>query len=164
MTDMLAQALPWMAVIAILLAAAVAIAVLAARSLFGVAIAIAPLCACAAAAMLANGHGEAALAVALLGVGVAPTLLLGAMLLSNRAVKPRTRGLPWFSIAAAGAAGAAMLWAAPTLDLPHPVAAPHDGMPVAVAAIVFVALAACIALLGYGERGVLGDLRKGRGG
>jgi len=90
--------------------------------------------------------------------GLAPVLLLGGVLLSSRAMKPRTRGLPWLSIGAAAAAAAAMLWAAPSLDLQQQqIAPPRGGASPALGALVFIAAAACAALLGYGERGVLGS-------
>lgn len=162
MTAIVSQALPWSAVIAILLGAAAAIAVLGARSLFSMCIALAALSACAAGALLALGQPDGALAFALLGAGIAPIVLLGGVLLSNRAVKPRVRGAPWISIGAAVFAGAAMLWAAPTLDLGAAIAAPRGGLPIALAALVFAAIAACVGLLGYGERGVLGAMRRGR--
>jgi hypothetical protein len=160
MSDAAAQALPWIAVTAILLTLAASAAVLRTRSLVSACLGVAALCACAAGALLALDHGEGALAVALFGVGVAPVLLLGGVLLSSRAVKPRGRALPWLSILAAVAAAAAMLWAAPTIDATQAIA-PRSELPVALFAIVFVAVAACGALLGYGERGVLGA---GRGG
>jgi hypothetical protein len=135
------------------LALGAAVAVLTARSLVSACVSLAALCACAAAAVLALGYGDAALALALLGVGVAPVMLLAGVLLSSRAVKPRRA--PWLSIAAAAAAGAAMLSAAPELDCAKEIAAPREPS-AALAALVFVAVAAAVALLGYGERGVLG--------
>jgi hypothetical protein len=159
MNEIAAQSLPWIALAAIVLGLVAGAAVLGARSLFSICIGVAALCACAAAALLALGYGDGALALVLLGVGVAPVMLLGGVLLSSRAVKPRPRGWPWLSIAAAFAAAIAMLWAAPALDLDQEVATPRGGVSIALAALVFAAIAACVGLLGYGERGVLG---KGR--
>jgi uncharacterized MnhB-related membrane protein len=156
MAALVPQTLPWIAVAAMLLSAGAALALLTARSLFGVCIALAALSACAAAALLALGYADGALALAAFGAGIAPVLLLAGVLLSSRAVKPRARGLPWLSIAAAACAAAAMLWAAPTLGLAEPVAAPRGGVSLALAMLIFVAIAACVALLGYGERGMLG--------
>lgn len=157
MTDMVAQVLPWAAAIAIVLGGVAAFAVLAARSLFSLCVALAALSACAAGALLALDRPDGAAALALLGVGIAPIVLLGGVLLSARAAKPRTRGSPWLSIGAAILAAAAMLWAAPTLELGPAIAAPRGGAPSALAVLIFVASAACVGLLGYGERGVLGD-------
>jgi len=154
MAALTAQAAPWLAAGLALLVVFAAASVLGARSLFTASVAIAALCACAAGTLLALGQGEGALALALLGGGVAPALLLGGALLSNRAVQPR-RGRPWLSVFAAAAAAAAMLWAAPSTGGGEPISASRGGAPLALAAIIFVAVAACAALLGYGERGVL---------
>lgn len=155
MAELASSMLPWLAVAAMLLGAGAAGAVLWARSLFSVCAGLAALCACAAAALLALGYADGALAVALLGVAIAPVLLLGGVLLSSRSVKPPARRLPWLSIAAATLAALAMVWAAPTLAFQPPVHASREGGSIALAALVFTAVAACVALLGYGERGVL---------
>jgi hypothetical protein len=157
MAAFVSQALPWVAVVAMLLGAGAALALLTARSLFSACIALAALCACATGALLALGHADGAVALALVGVGITPVLLLAGVLLSSRAVKPRARGLPLLSIVAAICAAGAMLWAAPMLGLEQPVAGPRGGVSLALGALVFVAIAACVALLGYGERGVLGS-------
>jgi hypothetical protein len=161
MAQFVAQALPWVAIVAMLLGVGAAIAVLAARSLFSACIGLAALCACASAALLGLGYADGALALAAFGVGIAPVVLLAGLLLTGRAVKPRARGRPWISIIAAACAATAMLWAAPTLGIAEPIAAPRGGVPLALAALVFVAVAACVALLGYGERGALAAPRKG---
>jgi hypothetical protein len=162
MAELVSLAASWVGVGAALLAVFAAASVFGARSLFTVSIGVAVLTAFAACALLALGQGEGGLALALLGGGVAPVLLLGGMLLSNRSAQPRTRGLPWLSMVAAGAAAAAMLWAAPAIDGAQTIAAPPGGAPLALAAIVFVAVVGCVALLAYGERGVLGAVRGGR--
>jgi hypothetical protein len=155
MAELASSMLSWLAVAATLLGAGGAVAVLWTRSLFTACVGLAALCACAAAALLALGYADGALALGLLGVAVAPVLLLGGVLLSNRSVKPRARRLPWLSIMAATLAGLAMIWAAPTLGLQQPIQAPRGGVSIALVALVFTAAAACVALLGYGERGVL---------
>jgi hypothetical protein len=109
------QATPWLAIAAMLLALFAAARVLAARSLFTAAVSVSALAACVSAALLALGQGQGPLALALLGAGVAPVLVLGGVLLSNRAAQPRAKGAPWLSIAAAVGAGAAMMWAAPSI-------------------------------------------------
>jgi hypothetical protein len=155
MAELQSSMLSWLAVAAILLGAVGAVAVLWARSLFSACVGLAALCACAAAALLALGYADGALAFGLLGVGVAPVLLLGGVLLASRAVKPHARGLPWLSIMAGVLAGLAMMWAAPMLDIPQPIQPPRGGISIALVALVFATAAACVALLGYGERGAL---------
>ena len=155
MADVAPHLLSWLAVAAMLLGVGAAAAVLWTRSLFSACVGLAALCACTAAALLALGYADGALALGLLGVAIAPVLLLGAVSLSNRSVKPRARRWPWLTIVAATLAGLAMLWAAPTLDLLQPIQAPRAGVSIALVALVFAAVAACVALLGYGERGVL---------
>jgi hypothetical protein len=159
MSALAAQAAPWLAAALILLAAGIAATVLGARSLLSVAVSIAAVCGCAAGALLALGQGEGALGLALLGAGVAPVLLLAGVLLSGRAVQPKARGLPWLTIGAAGAAAAAMLWTAPMIEPTEAIAAPRGAAPLALTAVVFVAVAACVALVGYGERGFIGGSR-----
>jgi hypothetical protein len=155
MTELAPSVLSWLAVAAMLLAAGAAVAVLWARSLFSACVGLAALCACAAAALLALGYADGALALGLLGVAIAPVLLLGGVLLSSRSVKPRARRWPWLSIVAAALAGLAMIWAAPVIGVEQPVQEPAAGISIALAALVFAAVAACVALLGYGERGAL---------
>jgi hypothetical protein len=162
MAEVASSLLSWLAVSAMLLGAGAAVAVLWARSLFSACVGLAALCACAAAAILALGYADGALAIGLLGVAIAPVLLLGGVSLSNRSVKPRARRLPWLSLVAAALAGVAMIWAAPTLDLPQTIQAPRAGVSIALVALVFAAVATCVALLGYGERGVL-SARNDRG-
>jgi hypothetical protein len=155
MSELALSMLSWLAVAAMLLGAGAAVAVLWARSLFSACLGLAALCACAAAALLALGYGDGALAIGLLGGAVAPVLLLGGVLLASRSVKSRARRLPWPSIVPAALAGLAMVWAAPTLDLQQTIQAPRGGASIAMVALVFTAVAACVALLGYGERGAL---------
>jgi uncharacterized MnhB-related membrane protein len=156
MTDgLVAQLLPWFAIVLLALVAALALTLLTARSLFMVCVLSAALSGLAAVALLALGRGEAAIALALVGAGVAPILLMGGVLLSARTVKPRRRGAPWLSTLAAALAAAAVLWAAPDIAASPPIAAAPGGAGLALAALIFVAIAGCAAMLGYGERGVL---------
>jgi hypothetical protein len=154
MTMPVMQMLPWMAVSTAALLLLAVFAMLAARSLFAVAVGCAVLCACASAALAALGYDMASVAVALLG-GVAPILMLGGVLLSARAVKPRKRLSPMLSIAAGACAATAMLWGALRMDPDVAIAPSRDGGLVAFAPLVFVAVVGCSALLGYGERGVI---------
>lgn len=163
MGNVVMLALPWVAAVAASLALAVALAILTARSLFSAAIGLAALSACVSAALAALGYGDGAVALALFGGAIAPILFLAGVLLSSRAVKPRKRGAPWLSVIAGVLAATAMVWAAPSLDAGGDtnIDGPRGAL-VALAALVFVAVAACVALLGYGERGVLGGAREGR--
>lgn len=127
-----------------------------ARSLFAMCMYVAAAAALASATMLALGAGSAALGVALFGVGLAPVMVLAALLLSARAVKPKRRGLAWVTIAAAIAVAGAMLWASPELahTRPAPIV-PELNVSALLALLLFPAIAAVVALLGYGERGAL---------
>lgn len=142
-----------LALIFTIAAIAAALLALSVRALFASAIAVGAISACAAAAMLALGAGEGALALALLGVGLAPVLMLGAILLSARASKAVNQGPIWFSAAGAVAAGAAVLWAAPELGATQAEPVLNGAAGPWLAALVFVAALAVLALLGFGERG-----------
>lgn len=155
MVALASSMLPWLAVAAMLLGTGAAVAVLLARSLFSVCVGLSALSACTSAALLALGYADGALAFALLGGAIIPVMLLGGVLLASRSVKPRAHRLPLLSIMAAAAAGLAMIWAAPSLGMQQPIQAPRGGVPIALVALVFTAVAACVALLGYGERGAL---------
>lgn len=159
--DLISQALSWAALAAIALTAVAAAGVLMARSLFSACVGLAAVCASGASALLALGYGDGALTLALGGAGVAPVLLLAGVLLTARAAKPRRGRFPWLSMAGALAAGAAMMWVAASLA-PGEAIAPPGGVSIAFAALVFVAVAACVALLGYGERGILHSADRGR--
>lgn len=160
MGAIVSHVMPWMAAGAGMLALLAGFAVLTARSLFSASVGLAAVCACLAVALAALGHGAGALAMALFGAGLAPVLLLGGVLLTSRAARPRKRGAPWLSIATGAAAAVAILWAAPSLGVTDAMAPARSDALLVVAVLVFVAIAACAALLGYGERGVLG---RGRG-
>lgn len=109
-------------------------------------------------AVLALGAGDAALAWVLTGFGLAPVVLLAVMLLSARVAKAR-RAPPVFAIAAALCAGAAMLWATADVGGTAPMTAPSGALAPWLAPwlapLVFVGVAMCVGLLGYGERGAL---------
>lgn len=158
--SLFAAAEQWAALLLTLGVIAAALGAVTARSLFAMAMYLAAACALATAALLALTKPDAALVLALLGVGVAPFLLLAALLLSARAIKPR-RGRPWLMLSAAGAVGAAVFWAIPDMAaMPtriamRPDVAPHLPVAVLIAPLVFVAAIACLALLGFGERGAL---------
>lgn len=130
-----------------------------ARSIFIVCMQVAGAGAVVAAVILLLGAGEGALALALFAVGWAPVLLLAGMLLAARTAAQR-RGRPWLSIAAAIVAAGAMAWAARDAGLaPPPALGVFAGaVGVWLAPLVFASALACVALLGFGERGVLEDV------
>ncbi len=113
---------------------------------------------CAAATTLIGGD---AMAVALVFAAIAPVLLLAAMLLTSPTARSGAR-TPWLTFAAGAVAAGTIILAA---DLgaapPHaaPASSPFDAASFWIAPIIFLAAAACIALLGFGERGAL----RGRG-
>lgn len=137
------------------LAAATAASVAAARTHFATCVLVAVTSVLAALALLCFGAGEAALAVALLGVGVAPVLLLGGVLLSTPAIRNKRRGASWLVIFAVGAASMALIWATQDAAPPQTVLPAPLGLGAWLALLVFVAGFVCTGLLGYGERGAL---------
>lgn len=137
---------------------AAALGAVTARSLFAMCMFIAAAGAMAAAALLARGAGDAGLGIALLLGGLTPFLLLAALLLSTRAAKPRRRGRPWITIAAACFAAGAVLWALPDLGAPAPARIALTGAsPITLwlTLLAFAGFAGCAGLLGFGERGAL---------
>ena len=128
-----------------------------ARSLFAMCMYASAAAALIGATMLALGAGAAALGVALFGVGLAPVLVLAALLLSARAVKSGRRGMAWLTITAAVAAVGVIVWASPELSQARPalLAATASTQPAPLAFLFLAAFAAVIGVLGYGERGVL---------
>lgn len=153
----------WLATVLALGAGVVALAALRARSLFVLAACVAGASSLAAGALVLLGAGDGAVALAAFGVGVAPVVLMGGVLLSARTAKT-TRSAPWIGmIAVAAGIGAAALLAP---ELGRASAGPVQIGPVGlwIGMLVFVAAAAVVGLLGYGERGALGRLDNGRDG
>lgn len=150
----MSAALDWLALALTVGVIAAAVGAAMARSLFAMCMYLAAAGALAAGALLAHGAAEAALGGALLSVGIAPFMLLAVLLLSARTEKPRRTGRPWYAIAAAFAVAGALLWTLPDLGV-RPGAAALGATPIAMwlAPLVFVGVAACFALLGFGERG-----------
>lgn len=137
---------------------AAAFAALTARALFAMCMHLAAFGALITATLLALGEGDGALSAALVIGAWTPLLLLAGMLLSARAAKAINKGAPWPSLLAAVFAGGAILIAAPDIG-PAPVAAsaaPLGGIGFWLAPLLLVVGAACVGLLGYGERGALG--------
>lgn len=151
--DALAFALGLLAIAAAWLAAT-------ARSLFAALMGLIAAGGFVAAALLCFGLGDAALAQALAGAGVAPAVLLAALLLSARAVKPAPRTRLILNAVAAVLVAAAIGWAAFSLpdraalewSGPARRAAPVSAM---LAPLAMAAAMACLVLLGFGERGAL---------
>jgi uncharacterized MnhB-related membrane protein len=146
-------------VIALVLSACVlaaALGALTARSLFSMAMLVAAVGAMAAAALAAQGAVDAALAQAFVGAALAPFVILACLLLSTRATKPRRSGRPWLTMAGGVAVAAALIWLLPDISpRQFPPAIAGDATMFWLAPLMFVAVAAAAALLGYGERGAL---------
>jgi len=138
----------------------VGVAALMARSLFAMCMYLAAFGALAACATLALGGGDAAVAVALLAGVLAPVFVLAAIVLSARAAKAR-RGVPWLSFAAAALSAGAVFVVLPEIgDVPDAIAPATSGVAFWLAPAMLAAAAACAAMLGYGERGALGEAAK----
>lgn len=154
MSDVAHSAAQWLAPVLVAFAAIAAFGALAARSAFAMVMYLAVTAALAATALAAFGTGEAGLGLALCGVAIAPFLLLGSVLLSARASK---RGaLPWVSAAIGAGSLIPIGWALADLPLAPAPTGPSAGISgLWLALIVFVAAAACVGLLGFGERGVM---------
>jgi hypothetical protein len=148
--------LHWLALGFTCAAFVIAIAALMARSLFAMCMYLAAAGVLGAAAMLALGAGDAGLAAALFLAAWAPLLLLAAMLLTARATKAKRRSGPWFSLAAALVTAGGVLAVVPELgDAATPAAGGAGAIGAWLAPLLLVAAAACVGLLGFGERGAL---------
>lgn len=151
----------WFALALSLGVIAAAFAAATVRSLFAMCMYLAAAAAMAAGVLLAQGRSDAALGAAIALGALAPLLILAALLLSARTAKPRRSGSPWLTIGAAAAAGVAVLWTVPDLRAVPvriamgAVAAPQISIAALIAPLIFVSAAACLALLGFGERGAL---------
>ncbi|HRP10715.1 MAG TPA: hypothetical protein PLK37_06755 [Terricaulis sp.] len=145
-----------LALLLALAAIGAALIALSVRALFATCMALAAVSACAAVALMALGAGEGALALALFGAGLAPVLMLAGVLLSARAAKAMKHGPIWFSAVAAGAVGAAIVWAAPELARAPAAPALSGAAAPWLALLLFVAALGVVALLGFGERGPFG--------
>ncbi len=124
------------------------------RSLFAGCMHLTAVGASVAALILLLGAADGALALALFAAAWAPVLLLGAMVISARAAKTTTRGVPYVSLLAAAAALVGAWW--PLSEIIGQDAISEQA-PVAItfwlAPLLLVIAVACVGLLGYGERG-----------
>jgi hypothetical protein len=152
---MMAWAMPLLALVLAGAMIAAAIAALTARSLFTMAVASAAAAAACAAAALALGAERGALGLALFGVGIAPVLLMAGMLLSARTARATRKGAPWASLAAGAAMVCALAFVAPELSAPRATLLASADLAPWLALVVFVAAAACLGMLGFGERGAI---------
>jgi hypothetical protein len=155
MTGAALTLLHWLGFGFILFAVAVAIGAAMARTHFATTVLVAVVAVLVALALLCFGAGEAALAVTLLGVGMAPVLLLGGILLSTPAIRGKRRP-SWLAMLAIGATSVALIWATRDAAAPQIALTPPLGFGLWLALLVFVAALVCVGLLGYGERGALG--------
>ncbi len=150
-------ALPWLALALMVVAIASAIGALAARSLFVACMHVLTVGVSVAAAALLLRGGDGGLALALFATAWAPVLLMAAMLLSARASKSARLRLPWLSVLGAAVAAGAIWWPLLELSAAAPVT-PADalkGLSFWLAPVLLVTGAACVGVLGYGERGAL---------
>lgn len=150
----IALAVTWLASVLALGAGVMAVVALRARSLFVTAACVAGVAALSAAAVLLLGGGDGAVAIAAFGVAIAPVVVMGGVLLSARTAKTMRSGV-WPSAVAVVAGLAAAAAIAPELAAAPATTLPHAPTSLWLGALVFVAAAACVAVLGYGERGVL---------
>lgn len=149
---------PWFALIAMVGALGCVLGALLARALFVMCVYLAAAGALASVALALMHGGAGALVVALTFAGLAPVLMLGAVLLSTRAAKAQRRARPWLSVGASLAVAATVFWGLP--ELGATATAPRDApqpefIGAWIAPLIFVAVVACVGLLGYGERGAL---------
>jgi hypothetical protein len=150
-------ALPWLALALLGVAIASAIGAIAARSLFVTCMHVVTVGVSVAAAALVLQAGEGGLALALFAAAWAPVLLLAVTLLSARATRAERRRFPILSIVGAALAVSAIWWPLIELAGAAPTGIPHvfHGLSFWLAPIILVAGAACVGVLGYGERGAL---------
>lgn len=148
----------WLA--APLMAAALGAAFAAAlsRTLLALALYVCMAASAAAAAVLALNEADAALALSVAAGVWAPVLLLMGISLGGRVAKSARRRRPYASAALALGLGATLIWAARgQASLPADIVASivRGGASIGpwLAVLAFVAAAACVALIGYGERG-----------
>lgn len=146
---------PWVALALMCAAFATALGAVLARALFVMCMYLIAAGALAAGAF-ALLYGGGGVGIALMFAGVAPVALLGLILLSVRTTKAQRRARPWLSVGAAVVVALVVLWSTSELDVTGPTEAPPpEAISAWIAPIVFVAVAAFIGLLGYGERGAL---------
>ncbi len=150
----------WLAAALLLAALGAGLGAALARSLFALCMCLTACAAFIASALALTGAGDSGLALALVGAAWAPLLLLAAMLLSARAVKTRKRARPWLSIAAVSATVLALLWAGSAPGLTQTMIGADAQLGPWPALLMFVACAACVGLLGYGERGAFGGVEQ----
>ncbi|MGQ0533147.1 MAG: hypothetical protein ACT4OF_10735 [Caulobacteraceae bacterium] len=152
----MSEALQWLALALLGVAMAAAFGAIIARSLFVTCMHLVTVGTSVAAVVLMLGAGEGALALALIAAAWAPVLLLAAMLLSVRATKQVHAGqvlLGW--LAAAVVLGLAWWPLGQLGPAPEIISARPVGLGFWLAPLVLVAAAACLGLLGYGERGAM---------
>ncbi|MGD9982050.1 MAG: hypothetical protein AB7H66_15215 [Hyphomonadaceae bacterium] len=148
--------LTWLACALLAVAMAAAFGAISARSLFVTAMHLVAAGVSVAAIVLLLGAGEGALGVALLAAAWAPVLLLGAVLLSARAAKPAYPGATLLGWLGAALAAPLLWWPLGELSgRPPSASAAAVGAGFWLAPLLLVVSLACLALLGYGERGAM---------
>lgn len=156
----------WLAVAFMALALTLAAAAVVSRSLFAMALYVC-LCAVAvAAATAAIGLDTGALAATTAGGVWLPLLLFMGFALGARAVKPTSGAWPWASLFTVAVLAAIVIWstrghALLPVDIVGSIVRGGASITPGLAALALVTAAGCVALLGYGERGVLSQTRRG---
>lgn len=139
-----------------------AMTAIAARALFVTCVCCMAAAAIAALLLLWSGAGLAAIAVVVLGAAFFPIWLLSGMLLSANTIRSARPNRLWLTLLAALGVWAILVAIAPeAVSTPDAENGEAAGLPVLLAALLFVAASAAIALVGHGERGAL--QRPGRG-
>jgi hypothetical protein len=157
MNDAVALVFQVLALVLLIAAIAAALEAIMSRSLLAMCGHLTAAGALVATVVLLLRGGDGALAAALFAAAWAPINLLGAVLLSARAAKPWRSVRAWLSALAAAAAAMALLW--PLSEMPAAASASTmatAGLGFWIAPVIAAAAAACVGLLGYGERGMFG--------
>jgi hypothetical protein len=151
----------WLALALLCAALACALGAALARSLFAMTLSIAACGVCAGVAALARAQEMAGLAQALIWLGVAPIVLLGALLLTTRTARSRKRRPPYAAMIAALAALAIPVWPA-ILEFRYaltPAALELAPIAALLGALAFVVAVFALGALGFGERGLFARAR-----
>jgi len=144
----------WLALIMLVAAFLAGVGAVMARALFASIAALAATAALTAAALAFLGAAPAALMAAIAFAALGPVLLLGAVLLSARSTKAHPRPAGWLIAGGAGTiAGLIILGAAEFDGHVAPIYGAHPMSLAWIGLIVFVSVAACVAMLGFGEAG-----------
>ncbi|MEZ5996001.1 MAG: hypothetical protein R3C25_09615 [Hyphomonadaceae bacterium] len=147
----------WAAAIMVLAAGAACFGLAVARSLLGATIYLFIAGAAASVAVGLLGKGAAATMLAVVACGWAIVLLLAAMLLTTRLARTsQRRSAPWATLALGIVLLGVLCFPLRELQAAMGVRETPQYFVPWLAPLLLVAVAGCLALLGFGERGVLG--------